>query len=159
MTRAGVEVDLDNKLVQNALMTYVKANFGISNPDDKAKYLAAYQLYVSELSLSDGYKEVVVDEGLLQHLHIGVTDLESAEQNADLVFNLHVADVGEHLRVCFVIMLALDLVGHSQGSCQGVLNPIDSSGYHYVFLLNFYLRSHQPPQDLLRLTRPQAESG
>jgi hypothetical protein len=64
MTRAGVEVDLDNKLVQNALMTYVKANFGISNPDDKAKYLAAYQLYVSELSLSNGYKEVVVDEGL-----------------------------------------------------------------------------------------------
>lgn len=63
MTRAGVEVDTANNLVQNALMTYVKANFGISNPDDKAKFLEAYQLYLSELSLSEGYKEVV-DEGL-----------------------------------------------------------------------------------------------
>lgn len=64
MTRAGVEVDTTNTLVQNALMTYVKANFGISNPDEKAKFLEAYQLYLSELSLSEGYKEEVVDEGL-----------------------------------------------------------------------------------------------
>ena len=64
MARAGVSVDTDNKLVQNALMTYVKANFGISNPDDKAKFMEAYQLYLSELSLSEGYKEVVVDDGL-----------------------------------------------------------------------------------------------
>lgn len=64
MARAGVDVDTDNKLVQNALMTYVKANFGISNPDDKAKFMEAYQLYLSELSLSEGYKEVVVDDGL-----------------------------------------------------------------------------------------------
>lgn len=64
MTRAGVEVDTTNTLVQNALMTYVKANFGISNPDEKAKFLEAYQLYLSELSLSEGYKEVVVDDGL-----------------------------------------------------------------------------------------------
>lgn len=64
MARAGVSVDTDNKLVQNALITYVKANFGISNPDDKAKFMEAYQLYLSELSLSEGYKEVVVDDGL-----------------------------------------------------------------------------------------------
>ena len=57
MTRAGVNVDTDNKLVQNALMTYVKANFGISNPNDKEKFLQAYQLYLAELSLSEGYKE------------------------------------------------------------------------------------------------------
>lgn len=63
MIRAGVEVDTTNNLVQNALMTYVKANFGISSPDDKAKFLEAYQLFLSELSLSEGYKEVV-DEGL-----------------------------------------------------------------------------------------------
>ena len=64
MTRAGVDVDVTNTLVQNALMTYVKANFGISNPDEKAKFLSAYQLYLAELSLSDGYKEVVTDGGL-----------------------------------------------------------------------------------------------
>ena len=64
MTRAGVTVDTTNTLVQNALMTYVKANFGISNPDEKAKFLEAYQLFLSELSLSEGYKEEVVDEGL-----------------------------------------------------------------------------------------------
>ena len=57
MTRAGVDVDLNNTLVQNALMTYVKANFGISNPTDKAKFLEAYQLFLAELSLSEGYKE------------------------------------------------------------------------------------------------------
>lgn len=56
LTRAGVDVDLDNKLVQNALMTYVKANFGISNPTDKERFLEAYQLILAELSLSEGYK-------------------------------------------------------------------------------------------------------
>ena len=58
LTRAGVEVDVTNELVQNALMTYVKANFGISNPSDKEKYLQAYQLFLAELSLSEGFKEV-----------------------------------------------------------------------------------------------------
>lgn len=57
MTRAGVDVDVSNPLVQNALMTYVKANFGISNPQDKERFLEAYQLYLAELSLSEGYKE------------------------------------------------------------------------------------------------------
>lgn len=57
MTRAGVNVDLDNKLVQNALMTYVKANFGISNPTEKQRFLEAYQLFLAELSLSENYKE------------------------------------------------------------------------------------------------------
>ena len=64
MQRAGVEVNTDNSLVQNALMTYVKANFGTSNPNDKAKFMEAYQLYLSELSLSDGYKEEVADDRL-----------------------------------------------------------------------------------------------
>lgn len=62
MKRAGVDVNTDDSLVQNALMTYVKANFGTSNPDDKAKFMEAYQLYLSELSLSDGYKGDVADE-------------------------------------------------------------------------------------------------
>lgn len=57
MARAGVNVDTDNKLVQNALMTYVKANFGISNPQDKERFLQAYQLFLAELSLSEDYKE------------------------------------------------------------------------------------------------------
>lgn len=57
MTRAGVNVDTDNKLVQNALMTYVKANFGISNPTEKQRFLEAYQLFLAELSLSEDYKE------------------------------------------------------------------------------------------------------
>lgn len=57
MIRAGVNVDTDNKLVQNALMTYVKANFGISNPTEKQRFLEAYQLFLAELSLSEDYKE------------------------------------------------------------------------------------------------------
>jgi hypothetical protein len=64
MTRAGVNVDTDNTLVQNALMTYVKANFGISNPQDKERFMQSYQLILGELSLSEGYKEAEVDEGL-----------------------------------------------------------------------------------------------
>lgn len=57
MQRAGVSIDLDNNLTRAALMTYVKANFGISNPNDKEKFMQAYQLYLADLSLSEGYKE------------------------------------------------------------------------------------------------------
>lgn len=64
LTRAGVEVDTDNALVQRAIITYVKANFGISNPDDKQKFMQSYQLCLAELSLSENYKEAVADAGL-----------------------------------------------------------------------------------------------
>ena len=64
LTRAGVDVDTDNELVQRAIITYVKANFGISNPTDKEKFLKSYQLCLAELSLSDGYKGADVDAGL-----------------------------------------------------------------------------------------------
>lgn len=56
MTRAGALVDTTNALVQKAILTYVKANFGISNPTDKEKFLKSYQLCLAELSLSEGYK-------------------------------------------------------------------------------------------------------
>ena len=64
MTRAGVDVDTTKALVQRAILTYVKANFGISNPTDKEKFLASYQLCLAELSLSEGYKVVEADAGL-----------------------------------------------------------------------------------------------
>lgn len=64
MIRGGVKVDVTNKLCQNALMTYVKANFGISNPTDKEKFMQAYQLFLAELSLSENYKEANADAGL-----------------------------------------------------------------------------------------------
>ena len=58
MQRAGVDVDTTNQLVQNALMTYVKANFGISNPTDKERFMNSYRLFLAELSMSSDYKEV-----------------------------------------------------------------------------------------------------
>ena len=64
MTRAGVNVDFSSALVQRALLTYVKANFGISNPTDKEKFLKSYQLCLSELSLSGGFKEESDNAGL-----------------------------------------------------------------------------------------------
>lgn len=57
MKRAGIKVDLENNLIKNAITIYAKANFGISNPVDKAKYEEAYQLHIAKLSLSEGYKE------------------------------------------------------------------------------------------------------
>ena len=60
--RAGIKVDdseMDD-LIKNTIMLYVKANFGISNLDDKAKYMEAYQLHLAKLSLSEGYKEAKV---------------------------------------------------------------------------------------------------
>ena len=57
MERAGVKVNIQDYLTRQALMTYVKANFGISNPTDKAKYMESYQLFLAQMSLSDGYKE------------------------------------------------------------------------------------------------------
>lgn len=62
MTRAGVEVNTTNPLVQNALMTYVKANFGISNPIDKEKFMNSYRLFLSELSLSENYKQTEAED-------------------------------------------------------------------------------------------------
>lgn len=64
MERAGVDVDTTNALVQKAILTYVKANFGISNPTDKEKFLKSYQLCLAELSLSEGYKKEDGDAGL-----------------------------------------------------------------------------------------------
>jgi hypothetical protein len=64
LTRAGVNVDTTNPLVQKAILTYIKANFGISNPNDKDKFLKSYQLCLAELSLSEGYKEANTNAGL-----------------------------------------------------------------------------------------------
>lgn len=55
MERAGVTEDSTNPLYRQALMIYVKANFGYSNPEEKAKYMEAYRLFLADLSLS--YKE------------------------------------------------------------------------------------------------------
>ena len=33
MNRVGINVDIKNDLIKNAIITYVKANFGISNPN------------------------------------------------------------------------------------------------------------------------------
>ena len=57
LMRAGVDIDPTNPLIRNALMTYVKANFGISNPTDKEKFMNSYRLFLSDLSLSDGFKK------------------------------------------------------------------------------------------------------
>lgn len=57
MERAGIKVDVKDALVKNAIMVYVKANFGISNPAEKAKYNEIYQMHLTKLSLSSGYKE------------------------------------------------------------------------------------------------------
>lgn len=57
MKRAGLKVNILEPLTRQALMTYVKANFGISNPTDKAKYMESYQLFLAQMSLSNEYKE------------------------------------------------------------------------------------------------------
>ena len=50
--RVGITFDATSDLQQSTLMTYVKANFGISNPLDKERFLASYQLQLAELVLS-----------------------------------------------------------------------------------------------------------
>ena len=57
ITRAGIKVDTSNHLIRNAMMLYLKANFGISSPDDKAKYMETYQLHLTNLSLSSEYRK------------------------------------------------------------------------------------------------------
>lgn len=59
MKRSGIKVELSNvnDLEKNTIMLYVKANFGISNSNDKAKYMEAYHLHLTNLSLSENYKE------------------------------------------------------------------------------------------------------
>lgn len=62
LNRAGIKINASktDDLIKNTIMLYVKANFGISNPDDKAKYMEVYQLHLAKLSLSEGYKEAEV---------------------------------------------------------------------------------------------------
>ena len=59
MKRQGinVETNIENSLIQSALMMFVKANFG--NVDIKEKELAAktYSLLCCNLGLSEDYKE------------------------------------------------------------------------------------------------------
>lgn len=57
MRRAGVDVTINNALIRNCLMTYVKANFGISDATEKEKMWSSYQLQLANLSLSKGYKK------------------------------------------------------------------------------------------------------
>ena len=52
--RTGIEINLGDAMIKNTIMIYVKANYGLSNPDDKAKFTEAYQLHLSKLSLSKG---------------------------------------------------------------------------------------------------------
>jgi len=57
MKRAGAFVDTKNALVRNALMTYVKAYYGISDATEKEKMWSSYQLQLANLCLSSGYKK------------------------------------------------------------------------------------------------------
>lgn len=58
LIRQGINVYKNNSLVRQAIVMYVKANFG--NVDIKEKELSAkrYNLLCNNLSLSEGYKEV-----------------------------------------------------------------------------------------------------
>ncbi len=58
LIRQGINVYKNNSLVRQAIVMYVKANFG--NVDIKEKELSAkrYNLLCNNLSLSDSYKEV-----------------------------------------------------------------------------------------------------
>lgn len=58
LIRQGINVYKNSSLVRQAIVMYVKANFG--NVDIKEKELSAkrYNLLCNNLSLSDSYKEV-----------------------------------------------------------------------------------------------------
>ena len=58
LIRQGINVYKNNSLVRQAIVMYVKANFG--NVDIKEKELSAkrYNLLCNNLSLSESYKEV-----------------------------------------------------------------------------------------------------
>ena len=59
LKRVGIKADAEkaDDLIKSTIMIYVKANFGTSKPEDKAKYMEAYQLHIAKLSLSGDYKE------------------------------------------------------------------------------------------------------
>ena len=57
MARAGVNINVQTPLMRKAIITFVKANFGISNPLDKERFMNSYRLCLSDLSLSEGYKQ------------------------------------------------------------------------------------------------------
>lgn len=58
LERLGIKIDIDDNLIQTAIVMFVKANFG--NTDIKEKELAqrTYSLLCNNLSLTTKYKEV-----------------------------------------------------------------------------------------------------
>ncbi len=58
LERLGIKIDIDDNLIQTAIVMFVKANFG--NTDIKEKELAqrTYSLLCNNLSLTIKYKEV-----------------------------------------------------------------------------------------------------
>lgn len=60
-----VEIDVENNieddLIQNTIMLYVKAHFGDTEVNKKAEYLKRYKMNLRELQFSEEYKRKEVD--------------------------------------------------------------------------------------------------
>lgn len=55
-TSGVVNIDTDDKLIQKAIKTYCKANFGLENKDSE-KYEKSYESIKIKLSLCEEYKK------------------------------------------------------------------------------------------------------
>lgn len=57
LQRQGINSDLDNDLVKQAIIMYVKANFGMVDIKEKEQAQKTYSLMCHNLGLSSNYKE------------------------------------------------------------------------------------------------------
>ena len=57
METSGIDTSVNEALIKQAVMTYVKANFGIENPDAD-RLMESYQKQVNKLAISQPAREV-----------------------------------------------------------------------------------------------------
>ena len=56
-----IEKHLENNLVKNTIMIYVKAHFGDTDINKRTEYLKRYKMNLRELQFSEEYKKKEVD--------------------------------------------------------------------------------------------------
>ena len=58
LKRQGIKINLENALIQSAIVMYVKSNFGNVDLNEKDRAQITYNLLCNSLGLSSDYKEV-----------------------------------------------------------------------------------------------------
>lgn len=74
LERVGIDVtnNLNDNLIKNTVMIYVKAHFGDTDINKRTEYLKRYKMNLRELQFSEEYQKKEVDSNAWLWLHIAI---------------------------------------------------------------------------------------